>query len=81
MKCLEIREGNLDENHLDLALIYNNLGVILYHIKEYIPSLEYLKRCYHIRRKIYPEYHPEVQSVLRTCEVVMKTIIEIYTGS
>jgi hypothetical protein len=41
MKFLEIREGNLDENHLDLALIYNNLGVILYHIKEYISIIYY----------------------------------------
>ena len=59
-KALEIRKQVLGESHPDVALSYNNIGVVYDAQGYYDRALEYHQQSLEIRKQVLGESHPDV---------------------
>ena len=61
-KALSIRQQSLPPNHPDLALCYNNIGLLYGKMGEYAKALSYYEKALGIRQQSLPTNHPDLAS-------------------
>ena len=58
LKAKKIREDTIGGDTPDTAAVYNNLGVVAYHLQSYLPANGYFKLTYEIYKSLLGLTHP-----------------------
>ncbi|CAF4326781.1 unnamed protein product [Rotaria sordida] len=71
-RSLEIRKIALPPNHPDLALSYNNIGLVYDNMGEYSKALSYYETALQIKKIALPPAHPSTARTERNIELLKK---------
>ena len=73
-KHYEIKQKTLPANHPDLAISYNNIGLVYDKMGEYSKALSYYEKAQQIWQKSLPPTHPYIAEVKSDIENVKKKL-------
>jgi tetratricopeptide (TPR) repeat protein len=73
-KALAIQQQSLPPNHPDLAMSYNNIGLVYENMSNYSKALSFYERAVDIGQRSLPSNHPNLQTYKRNLERVKKKL-------